>query len=102
MAVFGGVGRDIIFYVSLLWGLYPLLAIYIFTPTVHVGLTVELSFTIIVMVSILRVLKFGLQFFEYVYTMGMPVGLSLGLVIIESVGYLISIVSLGVQLATNI
>ena len=34
--------------------------------------------------------------------MGAPMGLSLGLVIIESVSYLIRIISLGVRLAANI
>ena len=50
LTVFGGSGKR--FYVFLLiiniWGLCP----YIFTPTMHVRLTVGLSFTIIVAVTI--------------------------------------------------
>ena len=104
---FGGSGeRYYPFIVSLfvflliinIWGLCP----YIFTPTAHVGLTVGFSFTIIVTVTIRGALKFGWGFLSMFMPMGAPMGLSFGLVIIESVSYLIRIISLGVRLAANI
>ena len=75
---------------------------YVFTPTAHVGLTVGFSFSIILALTIRGLLKYGFNFFSLFMPKGAPISIFIGLIIIESVSYLIRIISLGVRLAANI
>ena len=81
-----------------LMGLCP----YVFTPTAHVGLTVGLSFTIVLALTIRGWIKYGFNFFSLFMPKGAPLSIFFGLIIIESISYLIRIISLGVRLAANI
>lgn len=88
-----------IFILSLnILGLFP----YIFSPTVHISITIGLSFSILTGSTIYAILNFSDNFFSVFTPLGAPIILAPALVIIETVSHLAKIISLGVRLAANI
>ena len=79
-------------------GLFP----YVFTPTTHIIITFGLSFSIVLGVTILAVLKFKLDFMSMFMPGGVPLILAPFLVIIEIISYVTRALSLGLRLAANI
>ena len=79
-------------------GLFP----YIFSPTVHICLTLGLSITIVIGSFILGVKNFKYNYFSVMTPMGSPMLLSPFLVLIETSSFIARIFSLGIRLAANI
>jgi len=74
---------------------------YSFTPTSHLVLACSMSFTILIGVTILGLLRHGLKFFGLFIPSGTPLGLVPVLVIIETVSYVARLFSLGIRLGAN-
>jgi len=81
-----------------LLGLCP----YVFTVPVHIAITFGISFSIIIAVTIMGVLKFKWQFLSMLMPMGAPMGLAPLLVLIETTSYVSRAISLGIRLAANL
>ena len=79
-------------------GLFP----YVFVPKAQIVITLGISLTIIMVVTLLGVLNFKLNFLSILMPGGVPLVLAPFLVVIETVSYLIMAISLGVRLAANI
>ncbi|YP_009421326.1 ATP synthase F0 subunit 6 (mitochondrion) [Rhopilema esculentum] len=79
-------------------GLFP----YIFTVGTHIIITFGLSFSILLVVTILGIKNFKLNFFSMLMPQGAPMGLAPLLVLIETASYLSRAISLGVRLAANL
>nr|WHI93344.1 ATP synthase F0 subunit 6 [Elatopathes abietina] len=79
-------------------GLFP----YVFTPTVHIVVTLGLSFSIVIGVTLAGIWKFKWNFLSILMPDGAPLGLAPLLVLIETVSYISRAVSLGVRLAANL
>nr|ADO51437.1 ATP synthase F0 subunit 6 [Plakina trilopha] len=79
-------------------GLFP----YVFTPTTHIIITFGLSFSIVLGVTILGVLKFKIDFMSMFMPGGVLLMLAPFLVIIETISYVTRAISLGLRLAANI
>nr|QQK55197.1 ATP synthase subunit 6 [Rhombopsammia niphada]QQK55210.1 ATP synthase subunit 6 [Letepsammia superstes] len=79
-------------------GLFP----YVFTPTVHIVVTLGLSFSIIIGVTLAGFWRFEWDFFSVLMPGGAPLGLAPLLVLIETVSYMSRAMSLGVRLAANL
>jgi len=79
-------------------GLFP----YVFSPTVHIAITMGLSFTIVMGTFLYSIINFKGEFLAIFTPLGAPLALSPALVLIETVSFLAKIVSLGVRLAANI
>ena len=79
-------------------GLFP----YVFVPMAQIVITLGISLTIIMVVTLLGVLNFKLNFLSILMPGGVPLVLAPFLVVIETVSYLIRAISLGVRLAANI
>nr|WHI93304.1 ATP synthase F0 subunit 6 [Aphanipathes pedata] len=79
-------------------GLFP----YVFTPTVHIVVTLGLSFSIVIGVTLAGVWKFKWNFLSILMPDGAPLGLAPLLVLIETVSYISRAISLGVRLAANL
>ena len=79
-------------------GLFP----YIFSPTVHIAITIGFSFTIILGSTLYALTNFKDEFLSIFTPYGAPIALAPFLVLIEIVSYLAKIISLGVRLAANI
>nr|YP_009139593.1 ATP synthase F0 subunit 6 [Platyzoanthus mussoides]YP_626492.1 ATP synthase F0 subunit 6 [Discosoma sp. CASIZ 168915]YP_626505.1 ATP synthase F0 subunit 6 [Discosoma sp. CASIZ 168916]ABF67624.1 ATP synthase F0 subunit 6 [Discosoma sp. CASIZ 168915]ABF67637.1 ATP synthase F0 subunit 6 [Discosoma sp. CASIZ 168916]AKF78604.1 ATP synthase F0 subunit 6 [Platyzoanthus mussoides] len=79
-------------------GLFP----YVFTPTVHIVVTLGLSFSIIIGVTLAGLWGFEWDFFSILMPGGAPLGLAPLLVLIETVSYMSRAISLGVRLAANL
>ena len=79
-------------------GLFP----YVFVPMAQIVITLGISLTIIMEVTLLGVLNFKLNFLSILMPGGVQLVLAPFLVVIETVGYLIMAISLGVRLAANI
>ena len=79
-------------------GLFP----YIFTPTVHIIVTFGLSFTIVISVTIMGILKFRSNYLSMLMPSGAPLILAPLLILIETVSYVARAISLGVRLAANL
>lgn len=61
-----------------------------------------MSLSIMIAVTILGIMTFGLNFFSILVPGGVPLGFVPFLVIIETLSYMIRAISLGVRLAANI
>ena len=81
-----------------LLGLCP----YVFTPTVHIAMTLGIAVSVMVGVTVLGVRKFGLNYLSILVPGGIPLVISPFLIIVETASYLIRAISLGVRLAANI
>nr|YP_009139614.1 ATP synthase F0 subunit 6 [Ricordea yuma]AKF78630.1 ATP synthase F0 subunit 6 [Ricordea yuma]QBM10240.1 ATP synthase F0 subunit 6 [Ricordea yuma]QBM10253.1 ATP synthase F0 subunit 6 [Ricordea yuma] len=81
-----------------LLGLFPC----VFTPTVHIVVTLGLSFSIIIGVTLAGLWGFKWDFFSILMPGGAPLGLAPLLVLIETVSYVSRAISLGVRLAANL
>nr|QJQ72510.1 ATP synthase F0 subunit 6 [Trissopathes cf. tetracrada NB-2020]WQH63110.1 ATP synthase F0 subunit 6 [Taxipathes sp.] len=79
-------------------GLFP----YVFTPTVHIVVTLGLSFSIVIGVTLAGIWKFKWNFLSILMPDGAPLGLAPLLVLIETVSYISRAISLGVRLAANL
>jgi len=79
-------------------GLFP----YVFTPTAHVLITCGLSFSIIMGVTTLGIIRFRGDYLSIMMPSGAPLYLAPLLVIIETVSYISRAISLGVRLAANL
>nr|QJS34633.1 ATP synthase F0 subunit 6 [Stauropathes cf. punctata NB-2020]WHI93343.1 ATP synthase F0 subunit 6 [Telopathes magnus]WRM53919.1 ATP synthase F0 subunit 6 [Bathypathes sp. 2 YY-2024] len=79
-------------------GLFP----YVFTPTVHIVVTLGLSFSIVIGVTLAGIWKFKGDFLSILMPDGAPLGLAPLLVLIETVSYISRAISLGVRLAANL
>ena len=79
-------------------GLFP----YVFTPTVHIIVTMGLSFSIVIGVTLGGLWNFKTQFLSILMPDGAPLALAPLLVIIETVSYVSRAISLGVRLAANL
>nr|QJS34661.1 ATP synthase F0 subunit 6 [Stichopathes sp. n. NB-2020] len=79
-------------------GLFP----YVFTPTVHIVVTLGLSFSIIIGVTLAGIRKFKWNFLSILMPDGAPLGMAPLLVLIETVSYISRAISLGVRLAANL
>lgn len=79
-------------------GLFP----YIFSSTAHIIFTFGFSFTIIIAITIMGLLKFRLDFFSLFMPTGAPLALAPLLVIVETISHIFKAISLGVRLAANI
>ena len=79
-------------------GLFP----YVFTPTVHIIVTMGLSFSIVIGVTLGGLWNFKAQFLSILMPDGAPLALAPLLVIIETVSYVSRAISLGVRLAANL
>lgn len=79
-------------------GLFP----YVFSPTVHISITMGLSFSIVVGATIYTIFNYSDKFFSIFTPLGAPIGLAPALVLIETVSHIAKIISLGVRLAANI
>nr|QJS34647.1 ATP synthase F0 subunit 6 [Stichopathes abyssicola] len=79
-------------------GLFP----YVFTSTVHIVVTLGLSFSIVIGVTLAGVWKFKGNFLSILMPDGAPLGLAPLLVLIETVSYISRAISLGVRLAANL
>nr|YP_010128077.1 ATP synthase F0 subunit 6 [Gardineria hawaiiensis]QPP20604.1 ATP synthase subunit 6 [Gardineria hawaiiensis] len=75
---------------------------YVFTPTVHIVVTLGLSFSIIIGVTLAGFRGFEWDFFSIFMPGGAPLGLAPLLVLIETVSYMSRALSLGVRLAANL
>ena len=78
-------------------GLFPC----VFVPMAQIVITLGISLTIIMVVTLLGVLNFKLNFLSILMPGGVPLVLAPFLVVIETVSYLIRAISLGVRLAAN-
>lgn len=81
-----------------LFGLFP----YVFTPTAHIIVTFGLSFSILMAVTILGIIRFRWNFASMMMPSGAPLYLAPLLVIIETISYISRAISLGVRLAANL
>nr|AKF78617.1 ATP synthase F0 subunit 6 [Corallimorphus profundus]WHI93354.1 ATP synthase F0 subunit 6 [Corallimorphus profundus] len=81
-----------------LLGLFP----YVFAPTVHIVVTLGLSFSIVIGVTLAGLWGFEWDFFSILMPGGAPLGLAPLLVLIETVSYMSRAISLGVRLAANL
>nr|YP_004327735.1 ATP synthase F0 subunit 6 [Placozoan sp. 'Shirahama']ABI53776.1 ATP synthase F0 subunit 6 [Placozoan sp. BZ49]BAJ09640.1 ATP synthase F0 subunit 6 [Placozoan sp. 'Shirahama']BBI37437.1 ATP synthase F0 subunit a [Placozoa sp. H9 HM-2017] len=79
-------------------GLFP----YVFTPTVHMVITLGLSLTIIIGTTLAGLITFRFNFFSILMPQGAPLALAPLLTIIETLSYISRAISLGVRLAANI
>nr|QIN90381.1 ATP synthase F0 subunit 6 [Relicanthus daphneae] len=79
-------------------GLFP----YVFTPTVHIVVTLGLSWSIVIGVTLAGLWKFKWNFLSILMPDGAPLGLAPLLVLIETVSYISRAISLGVRLAANL
>ncbi|BFM33934.1 ATP synthase F0 subunit 6 (mitochondrion) [Palythoa umbrosa] len=79
-------------------GLFP----YVFTPTVHIVVTLGLSFSIVIGVTLGGLWKFKWNFLSILMPDGAPLALAPLLVMIETVSYVSRAISLGVRLAANL
>nr|AET13165.1 ATP synthase F0 subunit 6 [Chironex fleckeri] len=79
-------------------GFFP----YTYTVTAQVLVTFSLSFTIVLSVTVLGILRFRLDFFSMWMPQGAPMVLSPLLVLIETVSYFSRALSLGLRLAANL
>nr|YP_009750746.1 ATP synthase F0 subunit 6 [Tanacetipathes thamnea]QIJ98185.1 ATP synthase F0 subunit 6 [Tanacetipathes thamnea] len=79
-------------------GLFP----YVFTHTVHIVVTLGLSFSIVIGVTLAGIWKFKWNFLSILMPDGAPLGLAPLLVLIETVSYISRAISLGVRLAANL
>nr|QJS34687.1 ATP synthase F0 subunit 6 [Tylopathes sp. n. NB-2020] len=79
-------------------GLFP----YVFTPTVHIVVTLGLSFSIVIGVTLAGIWRFKWDFLSILMPDGAPLGLAPLLVLIETVSYISRAISLGVRLAANL
>nr|YP_004581296.1 ATP synthase F0 subunit 6 [Goniopora columna]YP_009730024.1 ATP synthase F0 subunit 6 [Goniopora djiboutiensis]AEG79881.1 ATP synthase F0 subunit 6 [Goniopora columna]QHY00015.1 ATP synthase F0 subunit 6 [Goniopora djiboutiensis]UGK72299.1 ATP synthase F0 subunit 6 [Goniopora planulata] len=79
-------------------GLFP----YVFTPTVHIVVTLGLSFSIVIGVTLAGLWRFKWDFFSVFMPSGAPLGLAPLLVAVETVSYFFRAISLGVRLAANL
>nr|YP_009582139.1 ATP synthase F0 subunit 6 [Polyplacotoma mediterranea]QBK82175.1 ATP synthase F0 subunit 6 [Polyplacotoma mediterranea] len=79
-------------------GLYP----YVFTPTVHIIITLGISVSIIIGITITCCIVHGLNFVSMLMPQGAPLALAPLLTIIETLSYISRAISLGVRLAANI
>lgn len=79
-------------------GLFP----YIFSPTVHISITMGLSLTIIIGSTMYAIINHLDKFLSVFTPFGSPILLAPALVLIETVSHLAKIISLGVRLAANI
>nr|YP_654088.1 ATP synthase F0 subunit 6 [Trichoplax adhaerens]ABF48516.1 ATP synthase F0 subunit 6 [Trichoplax adhaerens] len=79
-------------------GLFP----YVFTPTVHMVITLGLSFAIIMGTTLSGLITFRLNFFSILMPQGAPLALAPLLTAIETLSYISRAISLGVRLAANI
>nr|QJS34580.1 ATP synthase F0 subunit 6 [Parantipathes sp. NB-2020]QJS34607.1 ATP synthase F0 subunit 6 [Sibopathes cf. macrospina NB-2020]WHI93307.1 ATP synthase F0 subunit 6 [Parantipathes sp. CM-2023] len=79
-------------------GLFP----YVFTPTVHIVVTLGLSFSIVIGVTLAGIWKFKGDFLSILMPDGAPLGLAPLLVLIETVSFISRAISLGVRLAANL
>jgi len=79
-------------------GLFP----YVFTPTVHIVVTLGLSFSIIIGVTLAGFWRFKWDFFSVFMPSGAPLGLAPLLVLIETLSFFSRAISLGVRLAANL
>nr|UUF92207.1 ATP synthase subunit 6 [Premocyathus sp. IS-2022] len=75
---------------------------YVFTPTVHIIVTLGLSFSIVIGVTLAGFWRFKGDFFSVFMPSGAPLGLAPLLVLIETVSYVSRAISLGVRLAANL
>jgi len=75
---------------------------YSFAPTSHFILTFSISFTIVIVATILGFQIHALKFFSLFVPSGCPLGLLPLLVLIEFISYLSRNVSLGLRLAANV
>nr|QCU46369.1 ATP synthetase subunit 6 [Stomolophus sp. CG-2019] len=79
-------------------GLFP----YVFTVGTHIIVTFGLSFSILLVVTIMGIKNFKTDFFSMLMPQGAPMGLAPLLVLIETASYLSRAISLGVRLAANL
>ena len=79
-------------------GLFP----YVFTPTVHIVVSLGLSFSIIIGVTLAGFWRFKWDFFSVFMPSGAPLGLAPLLVLIETLSFFSRAISLGVRLAANL
>nr|AET13221.1 ATP synthase F0 subunit 6 [Rhizostoma pulmo] len=79
-------------------GLFP----YVFTVGTHIIVTFGLSLSILLIVTMLGLKNFRLNFFSMLMPQGAPMGLAPLLVLIETASYLSRAISLGVRLAANL
>nr|YP_001648533.1 ATP synthase F0 subunit 6 [Iotrochota birotulata]ABW83868.1 ATP synthase F0 subunit 6 [Iotrochota birotulata] len=79
-------------------GLFP----YVFTPTAHIVVTFGFSLSIMIAVTLLGLLTFKVEFVSILVPGGVPLVLAPILVVIESLSYMIRVISLGLRLAANI
>nr|WHI93348.1 ATP synthase F0 subunit 6 [Actinauge richardi]CDG50901.1 ATP synthase F0 subunit 6 [Hormathia digitata] len=79
-------------------GLFP----YVFTVTVHVVVTLGLSFSIVIGVTLAGLWRFKWNYLSILMPAGAPLALAPLLVLIETVSYISRAISLGVRLAANL
>jgi len=79
-------------------GLFP----YIFSLTSQLSITLGLSFIIILYKVVIKIKKENLNFFKSFVPYNCPIYLSLLLIPLETISFLIRIISLGVRLSANI
>nr|AKQ50962.1 ATP synthase F0 subunit 6 [Isactinernus quadrilobatus] len=81
-----------------LLGLFP----YVFTVTVHVVVTLGLSFSIVIGVTLGGLWRFQWNFLSILMPSGAPLALAPALVLIETLSFISRAISLGVRLAANL
>nr|YP_654379.1 ATP synthase F0 subunit 6 [Nematostella sp. JVK-2006]ABG02353.1 ATP synthase F0 subunit 6 [Nematostella sp. JVK-2006] len=79
-------------------GLFP----YVFTATVHIVVTLGLSFSIVIGVTLAGLWRFQWNFLSILMPAGAPLALAPLLVLIETASFVFRAVSLGVRLAANL
>nr|WOE91006.1 ATP synthase F0 subunit 6 [Acromitus sp. 1 MKL-2023] len=79
-------------------GLFP----YVFTVGTHIIVTFGFSLSIVIVVTLLGIKNFKLDFFSMLMPQGAPMGLAPLLVLIETASYVSRSISLGVRLAANL
>nr|YP_010310512.1 ATP synthase F0 subunit 6 [Acromitus flagellatus]UMY76047.1 ATP synthase F0 subunit 6 [Acromitus flagellatus] len=79
-------------------GLFP----YVFTVGTHIIITFGFSLSIVIVVTLLGIKNFKLDFFSMLMPQGAPMGLAPLLVLIETASYVSRSISLGVRLAANL
>lgn len=79
-------------------GLFP----YVFTVGTHIAITFGISFSVLMVVTILGLKNFKADFFSLLMPQGAPILLAPLLVLIETASYLSRAISLGVRLAANL
>nr|AET13176.1 ATP synthase F0 subunit 6 [Carukia barnesi] len=104
------VGKDGYVFIPSLMGLFSLLFIvnllgffpYVYTIAAQVVITFTLSFTIVLSITVLGIIKFRASFFSMWVPSGAPMILAPLLVVIETLSYFSRALSLGLRLAANL